>query len=116
MQAAGALPIDAHALGVDFLACASHKWLLGPFGMGWFYCRRELLERLRPTEVGQGSMVERASYRDYRLEFVPSAARFECGVVNQGGVRGLQASLDLMNRVGRDRIGERILTLTEQLA
>jgi len=116
IQAVGALPVDVHALGVDFLSCASHKWLLGPFGMGWFYCRRELLERLSPTEVGQGSMVERESYLDYHLEFVPSAARFECGVINQGGVRGLQASLDLMNRVGREQIGERILALNERLA
>jgi selenocysteine lyase/cysteine desulfurase len=116
MQAVGALPVDVRALGVDFLSCASHKWLLGPFGMGWFYCRRELLERLRPTEVGQGSMVERASYRDYRLEFVPSAARFECGVVNQGGVLGLQAALDLFNAVGRERVRDQILALNERLA
>jgi selenocysteine lyase/cysteine desulfurase len=116
MQAVGALPVEVHALGVDFLACASHKWLLGPFGMGWFYCRGELLERLRPTEVGQGSMVQRESYLDYRLEFVPSAARFECGVVNMGGVLGLQASLDLFNAVGRERVGDRILALCERLA
>jgi cysteine desulfurase/selenocysteine lyase len=116
MQAVGALPIDVHALGVDFLACASHKWLLGPFGMGWFYCRRELLERLRPTEVGQGSMVERASYLDYQVDFVPSAARFECGVVNMGGVLGLQASLDLFNEVGRERVRDQILGLGDRLA
>lgn len=116
IQAVGALPIDVHALGVDFLACASHKWLLGPFGMGWLYCRRELLERLRPAEVGQGSVVERASFLDYRLEFQPSAARFECGVVNMGGVPGLQASLDLMSSIGRERIVEAILGLNDRLA
>ena len=115
IQAVGALPIDVHALGVDFLACASHKWLLAPFGMGWFYCRRELLERLRPFEVGQASVVERDSFLDYRLEFLPSAARFECGVVNMEGVPGLQASLDLMNRVGRPAIRDRILALNERL-
>jgi cysteine desulfurase / selenocysteine lyase len=116
IQAVGALPVDVRALGVDFLACASHKWLLGPFGMGWFYCRRELLERLRPAEVGQASMVERGSYLDYHFELLPSAARFECGVVNMQGVPGLQASLDLMNRVGRERIEAQILGLNERLA
>lgn len=115
IQAVGALPIDVRALGVDFLACASHKWLLGPFGMGWFYCRRELLERLHPTEVGQGSVVERDSFLDYQLEFRPSAARFECGVVNMGGVPGLQASLDLMTSVGRERIAGQIMSLNDRL-
>jgi cysteine desulfurase / selenocysteine lyase len=116
IQAVGALPVDVAALGVDFLACASHKWLLGPFGMGWFYCRRELLERLRPSEVGQGSMVERSSFLDYQFEFAPGAARFECGVVNMGGVYGLQASLDLLSSVGQAQIEEQILSLNARLA
>lgn len=115
IQAVGALAVDVRALGVDFLACASHKWLLGPFGMGWFYCRRDLLERLHPAEVGQGSVVERESFLDYRLEFLPSAARFECGAANMGGVPGLQASLDLLTSVGRERIIAAIDALTERL-
>jgi selenocysteine lyase/cysteine desulfurase len=98
IQAVGALPVDVHELGVDF------------------YCRRELLERLRPTEVGQASVVERGSYLDYQFELLPSAARFECGVVNMQGVPGLQAALDLMIKVGRERIGERILRLNQRLA
>ena len=115
MHAAGALPIDVNELGVDFLACASHKWLLGPFGMGWFYCRAELLERLPPVEVGQGSMVERASFLDYQVEFWPGAARFECGVVNMAGVPGLQAALDLFGQVGRDRVRDQIFRLNARL-
>jgi cysteine desulfurase/selenocysteine lyase len=115
IQAAGALPIDVRELGVDFLACASHKWLLGPFAMGWFYCRKELLDRLTPVEVGQASVVERDSYLDYGLEFHPNAARFECGVVNLEGVSGLQASLDLMSSIGRETIYERIMALNDML-
>jgi cysteine desulfurase / selenocysteine lyase len=115
IQAAGALPIDVHELGVDFLACASHKWLLGPFAMGWLYSRKELLERLTPVEVGQASVVERDSYLDYGLEFHPSAARFECGVVNLEGVSGVQASLDLISSIGRETIHQRIMALNDML-
>ena len=116
IQALGVMPVDVRELGVDFLAAASHKWLLAPFGMGWFYCRRELLDRLQPVEVGQASMVERASYLDYQLEFVPNAGRFECGVVNQQGVWGLQASLDLFNQVGLENVRDQILALHDYLA
>jgi cysteine desulfurase/selenocysteine lyase len=115
IQAVGVLPVDVHRLGVDFLACASHKWLLGPFGMGWFYCRKELLEQLRPTEVGQASVAQRESWLDYRLEFHPTAARFECGVVNFEGVHGLQASLDVLKEAGRQPIYDRIVALNDHL-
>ena len=34
IQGAGAVPIDVHAWGVDFCACATYKWLMGDFGVG----------------------------------------------------------------------------------
>jgi selenocysteine lyase/cysteine desulfurase len=115
IQAAGVLPIDVHALGVDFLACASHKWLLAPFGMGWFYCRRELLERLSLVEIGGTSMVERPSFLDYQIDLKPTAERFECGMINATGMPGLQASLDLFNQVGRGAVEHAVLALTDRL-
>jgi selenocysteine lyase/cysteine desulfurase len=36
VQAAGAVPIDVRAAGVDFCACGSHKWLMGD--IGWASC------------------------------------------------------------------------------
>jgi selenocysteine lyase/cysteine desulfurase len=44
IQAAGAVPIDVKASGVDFCACSSFKWLMGDFGLGFFYAREDLLE------------------------------------------------------------------------
>jgi selenocysteine lyase/cysteine desulfurase len=115
MQAVGAMPVDVHRRGPDFLACASHKWLLAPFGMGWFYCRRELLERLRPVEVGVDSVVRRDSFLDYRLELLPSAARFECGQINVTGVPGLQAALNLLTDAGKERVWSTIENLNARL-
>jgi selenocysteine lyase/cysteine desulfurase len=51
-QAAGAIPIDVVHDGVDFLAVASHKFLLGARGMGYLFVRRELLDRIRPIFPG----------------------------------------------------------------
>jgi selenocysteine lyase/cysteine desulfurase len=47
-QCAGALPIEARALGADFLVCAGYKWLLSPYGTGFFWIREELIEQMRP--------------------------------------------------------------------
>jgi selenocysteine lyase/cysteine desulfurase len=46
-QCAGALPIDLRALGADFAVAGGYKWLLGPYGTGFIWARRELLEELR---------------------------------------------------------------------
>jgi selenocysteine lyase/cysteine desulfurase len=48
-QCCGALPIDVNQLGADFLICAGYKWLLGPFGTGFFWIKREHLARVRPS-------------------------------------------------------------------
>ena len=46
IQAAGAVPIDVRASGVDFAATASYKWLMGDFGIGFLYVREDLLDRV----------------------------------------------------------------------
>lgn len=55
IQAAGAVPIDVRKSGVDFAATATYKWLMGDFGLGFFYVREDLL----------GSVIQRPhwSYR-----------------------------------------------------
>jgi cysteine desulfurase / selenocysteine lyase len=47
-QACGAVPIDVQTLGVDFLVCAGYKFLLGPFGTGFFWARPEHVANMRP--------------------------------------------------------------------
>ena len=53
IQAAGAMPIDVRALGVDFCASASYKWLMGDFGVGFLYVKEDHLDRVvRRTQYG----------------------------------------------------------------
>lgn len=52
IHAAGTVPIDVRASGVDFAATASYKWLMGDFGLGFLYVRKDLRERLRRTHFG----------------------------------------------------------------
>jgi selenocysteine lyase/cysteine desulfurase len=51
-QAIGSLPVDVRELGVDFLGAGVLKYLLGSAGLGFFYCRRDLVERVWPTQTG----------------------------------------------------------------
>jgi selenocysteine lyase/cysteine desulfurase len=47
-QACGSLPLNFRAVGADFAVCAAYKWLLGPYGTGFVWARRELCEQLPP--------------------------------------------------------------------
>lgn len=47
-QCCGALPMDVRQLGADFLVCAGYKWLLGPFGTGFFWVKSEHLSTVCP--------------------------------------------------------------------
>src|SRR5437899_1923086 len=47
-QSCGALPMDVKQLGVDFIVSAGYKWLLGPFGTGFFWAKSEHLAMVRP--------------------------------------------------------------------
>jgi cysteine desulfurase / selenocysteine lyase len=48
-QSCGAVPMEVAKLGADFLVCAGYKWLLGAFGTGFFWVKKELLSSLRPA-------------------------------------------------------------------
>jgi selenocysteine lyase/cysteine desulfurase len=52
IHAAGAVPVDLYGSGVDFAACATYKWLLGDFGLGFLYARRGVLDALPLADFG----------------------------------------------------------------
>ncbi|WP_213876663.1 aminotransferase class V-fold PLP-dependent enzyme [Pseudomonas sp. dw_358] len=108
IQQLGALPFDVQAYDCDFAMADGHKWLLGPEGLGVFYCRADLRPQLKLTEYGW-HMVERVG--DYsREEWQPavSARRFECGSPNVLGCMALEASLSLLEEVGMEKVGRLI--------
>lgn len=43
IQGVGAVPLDVRATGVDFAASATYKWLMGDFGLAFFFVREEHL-------------------------------------------------------------------------
>src|SRR5262245_4479243 len=112
IQSLGALPFDVQAANVDFLACGSQKWLLGPPGGGFLYVRRELLGDLAPgAYAGTNSVVDAENFLDYNFTLLPTAERFHTGSQNFTGMIGLHASVALIQEVGVERIAERVLAL-----
>ncbi|WP_354448536.1 aminotransferase class V-fold PLP-dependent enzyme [Ottowia thiooxydans] len=52
IQSAGVVPIDVKAMGVDFAACGTYKWLMGDFGFAFLYVRKSLLPQLKRPWYG----------------------------------------------------------------
>ena len=116
IQAIGALQFDVQKIHADFVAADGHKWMLGPEGLALFYCRRELLDRLKLNQFGW-HMVENNTDYDAMDQWQPaqSARRFECGSPNMLGTHALEASLSVIEEVGIEAIEEQILDNTDFL-
>ena len=115
MQCVGALRVDVGRLPVDFCAAGAGKWLIGPSGIGFFFCSPALLERIRPVIVGARS-VAGGDYFTYDLTFAPGARRFEESVVSVLTTAAFGAALELLLEVGPEVIEERVLGMAARLA
>jgi selenocysteine lyase/cysteine desulfurase len=52
IHSAGTGPFDITASGVDFAACSTFKWLMGDFGIGFFYARESVLDKIERPLIG----------------------------------------------------------------
>ncbi|EIW20549.1 MULTISPECIES: cysteine desulfurase [Pelosinus] len=92
--------VDVRALDVDFLVFSGHK-MLAPMGVGVLYGKEHLLDKMPPFLSG-GDMIEYVWEQD--TSFAPLPAKFEAGTQNVGGVLGLSAAIDYIEKVGFSNI------------
>ena len=92
-QSAPQMPLDAQAMGADFLAFSGHK-TYGPTGIGVLWGRAHLLAEMEPYQGG-GSMIERVTIAGSTWAAPP--ARFEAGTPDISGAIGLASALDYLD-------------------
>ncbi len=113
IQTLGAFPLSMRH--VDFMSADAHKWLLGPLAIGIVCVKKRHFERLRPTLIGAWNVVAPNFVAQDEIEFVPTAQRYEPGVLNIAGIYGMCAAIELFNATGADRIAARLLELKRHL-
>lgn len=111
-QAVGALTIDVVAADIDVLAVSSHKWMLGPPGIGFVHVSDRALNQIRPSVVGWLSVAEPFLF-EYELDLPPTAARYEPGTENIIGTTGLGGAVSLFEELGAAWVEQRVLGLTD---
>jgi selenocysteine lyase/cysteine desulfurase len=125
IQAAGAVPFNVKASGVDFCACATYKWLMGDFGVGFLYVRADRLDRLDPTAFGYRQVSEMIAQPEadppvlWRARLDATGA-FGMGTMASAAVAQLYHSLDDLLRIGVEDLARHreglLLVLRERLS
>ncbi len=80
-QSLGAMPFDVAEIQPNFLVCATYKWLLGPYAMGFLYVAPHH-QAGRPLEynwIARQGAEDFASLVSYRDDFQPGARRYDVG-------------------------------------
>lgn len=78
-QSTGTHAADVRALDVDFMVTGALKYLLGPSGIAFLYVRQALIDRLSPLVTGWFGRAQPFAFDATRLDWSPSARRFEGG-------------------------------------
>ena len=118
MQGLGPLTLDLSKLHVDILACGAQKWLLGPWGAGFVYVQKDLVQRLEPHDVSWLDVRGSEDFRrlmDYDLTWRDDARRFEFITLPYQDFAGMNASLELIDELGPSNIAAHVAGLTQHV-
>ncbi len=102
IQAAGAVPIDVKAMGIDFLACSAYKFLMGG-RFGYLYVREDL----------QGTALKAKLFGGRST--ATGASRYEISTVSHLGCVCQHQALQYIHALGVDRIRAHARPLIERV-
>jgi cysteine desulfurase/selenocysteine lyase len=109
-QCCGAIPMDVNQLEADFMVSAGYKWLLGPFGTGFFWVKSEHLGMVRPGPFYWLAALSSDSFSALNLadpKPAASAQRWdspEWASHYNFNLVAMDASVDFVVRMGPERV------------
>ncbi len=117
-QSVGALPLNVKACHISALICATYKWLLGPYSMGFLYMTEDFNQGT-PLEESWMNRTNAADFRsltEYTPDYNPGAARYNVGETSNFILLPiLQAALEQINTWSVAGIQSYCENLTEKL-
>lgn len=118
-QSCGAAPINIAQMGADFLVCAGYKWLVGPFGTGFFWAKHEHISKMRPgpfywmAAEGVNNFADLASAPPRPAD---AAKRWDAAeTANYYDLAALEGGVELVLRAGVQTVADHNHRLIEQL-
>lgn len=116
IQGVGNSVLDVRETPVDLLACGGQKWLLSPWGSGFVYVRKELIQKLEPAMPGWMAFEGTDDFTrltEYNPNFRADARRFEMITLPYQDFYGFTQSVELLLEVGIAGIAEVTRSLHE---
>ncbi len=114
IQGLGVEAVDLARTPVDILSSGAQKWLLSPWGSGFTYVRRELVNMLEPATVGWMAFEGTDDFSrltQYSSALHSDARRFEMITLPFQDFVGMNVSLGMVLDLGVERIGAHIRAL-----
>ena len=103
---------DVQTTKCNFMAFNGSKWLCGPMGTGFFYCKKNSADLLEPVEIGgESAMI----YDETKLAYKDVPDKFQTGFRNYVGMIGLETSAKYLVQYGMENIRKKIIKLANQL-
>ena len=121
-QSCGAMPLDVNQLGADFIVSAGYKWLLGPFGTGFFWTKSEHLANVRPGPFYWMALQGSENFSALNIEDAKPAANAkrwdapESASYFNFNLVALDTSLEFVLRMGPELVAEHNRKLIELMS
>ena len=114
-QAAGQIPVDVKALGVDFYCAGGLKWLLGGSGVAFLYAAPHVTPTMFPQATGWFAHKDQFRFDPRAHEFHADARRFEAGTPPLMPVYAQLGGLEVLEDIGSAEIRRCTMALAEDL-
>jgi cysteine desulfurase/selenocysteine lyase len=118
-QFAGSMPMNIRELGATMAVCSGYKWLLGPYGTGFFWIANEWVERL---PLGAVYFMALEGAREFHampsenLQPMPGARRWDSPeTANFTNLAAFESSLDLVLSIGLESVARHVDALVGEL-
>jgi kynureninase len=114
-QAAGSIPVDVRALGVDFAVGGVLKWLCGGPGVAYLYVREDLRAKLRPALTGWIAHRRPFAFETGAIDPRDDSFRYLNGTPHIPALYACQPGLEILNKVGIAAIRGKSMLMTARL-
>lgn len=118
-QCSGAIPLSMRGLGADFVTSSGYKWLLGPYGTGFFWASPEWVKRF-PCGPFYWQALDGARNFHFlpldELKAAPGARRWDSAETgNFINLSAWDASLELLVKIGTQAVAQYNAGLVDEL-
>ena len=118
-QSVGKLHTDVQQSNIDALSVSTQKGLLGLYGMGFLYLRREWADKMHPVYLARFGVdlgeAHEAAMGDYTFRFAEGARRFDLGNYNFAATAAVDASMKQLLDIGTQQIEQHVTGLSHAL-